>query len=234
MVNEDKKRKHWLRNMKQRGMGSTFKDFFVTTMLGGVLVLLPIVLFLVVINFVLRIIAGLIGPIALIFSSGDMAPFIANVLAFIIVVLLCFLVGLFIRTRSGRELFIYFDKNYLAQLPFYSTIQQTVQQFFGKKESSFSQVVLIEVFGSLMTGFVTQEHANGLYTVFVPTAPNPTNGFVFHVKKEKIVFTDVKPEDAIRTVIGVGTGSQILFDDLKPAPPPDPQISEEPSPIVLD
>lgn len=220
--------------MKRRKVPRSFQKFFTTTLLGGILVLLPIVLFLFVIGFVFRMVVGLIRPITLIFSSADMAPFIANVLGLIIVVLFCFLVGLFIRTRSGRELFIYFDKNYLAQLPFYSTIQQTVQQVFGKKESSFSQVVLIEVFGGLMTGFVTQEHANGLYTVFVPTAPNPTNGFVFHVKKEKIVFTEVKPEDAIRTVIGVGTGSQILFSDLQPAPPPDPKITEDPGPIVLD
>jgi len=63
-----------------------------------------------------------------------------------------------------------------------------------------------------MTGFVTNELPNGLYTVFVPTAPNPTNGYIFHLRKDQLEFLDIKAEDAMRTVIGVGTGSEILFD----------------------
>ena len=72
---------------------------------------------------------------------------------------------------------------------------------------------MVKVFTSdtLMTGFVTEILNEDLYTVFVPTGPNPTNGFIFHVKKDQLVFVDTKPEDAMRTIIGVGTGSGILF-----------------------
>ncbi|MEM9888156.1 MAG: DUF502 domain-containing protein [Bacteroidota bacterium] len=185
--------------------------FLTTTLLGGVLVLLPITLFILLVQFVLRIATRVIEPIAAIFSNASLAPLIAYLLAFAIVVAFCFVVGLFVRTRSGNAVVRYFNRYYLSKLPFYNTIQETVRQFFGKKGSSFSQVVLVDVFDTLMTGFVTAEHENGIYTVFVPTAPNPTNGFIFHVKKEKLIFTDTKPEDAMRTVIGVGTGSGILF-----------------------
>lgn len=186
-------------------------EFLLTTLLGGLLVLLPITIFIFLVQFVFRIIAKVIKPITLIFSSVEMATFIADILAFVIVVAFCFAVGLLFRTRSGNTIIRYFNTQYLSKLPFYSTIQEIVQQLFGKKESSFSQVVLVDVFDTLMTGFVTDEHPNDIYTVFVPTAPNPTNGFVFHVKKEKLIFTTVKPEDAMRTVIGVGTGSSVLF-----------------------
>jgi uncharacterized membrane protein len=62
-----------------------------------------------------------------------------------------------------------------------------------------------------MTGFVTEEVGNDLYTVFVPTAPNPTNGFVFHIPASRLQFVEVKTESAMRTVVGMGTGSSCLF-----------------------
>ncbi|MEL6944524.1 MAG: DUF502 domain-containing protein [Bacteroidota bacterium] len=190
-----------------------FREFLTTTMIGGFLVLLPITIFIFLVQFVFRIVARVIEPIAGFFSNVQMVTFVADLLAFVIVVAFCFAVGLLVRTRSGSAIIKYFNTFYLSKLPFYNTIQEIVDQLFGKKENSFSQVVLVNVFDTLMTGFVTDEHPNGIYTVFVPTAPNPTNGFVFHVKREKLVFTDVKPEDAMRTVIGVGTGSTVFFQE---------------------
>ena len=133
-----------------------------------------------------------------------------------IVIAFCFFVGLFVRTRSGKQIYQFFEQSVLARLPFYNTIKETVKQLFSATGKSFSQVVIAEVMGTKMTGFVTHEHENGLYTVFVPTAPNPTNGYIFHLRKEQLDFLEVKAEDAMRTIIGVGTGSEILF---KPAPP---------------
>jgi len=204
------KRNNQFKNMKRP---RSFKEFLTTTMIGGFLVLLPITIFIFLVQFVFRIVARVIEPIAQFFSNVQMATFFADLLAFVIVVAFCFGVGLLVRTNFGNTIIKHFNTQYLSKLPFYSTIQEIVQQLFGKKESSFSQVVLVDVFDTLMTGFVTDEQPNGIYTVFVPTAPNPTNGFVFHVKKEKLIFTDVKPEDAMRTVIGVGTGSAVLFQE---------------------
>jgi uncharacterized membrane protein len=37
--------------------------------------------------------------------------------------------------------------------------------------------------------------------------------FVFHAQKEHLKYLDVRPEDAMRTIIGVGTGSRVLFEE---------------------
>ena len=58
-----------------------------------------------------------------------------------------------------------------------------------------------------MTGFITDQINDTLYTIFVPTAPNPTNGNIYHVPKELITFLDVSTQDAMRTVMGMGTGT---------------------------
>ena len=72
-----------------------------------------------------------------------------------------------------------------------------------------------------MTGFVTDHRKDGTYTVFVPTATNPTNGFVVHAKERELEFLDIRPDDALRTIIGMGTGSHLLFGVEHPYHPDD-------------
>ena len=118
------------------------------------------------------------------------------------------------QTRFGNQLVSYLENRLLTRLPFYTLIRDTVQQLFGNKETPFKRVVLVNVFNSdtLMTGFITAEMEDYL-TVFVPTGPNPTNGFIFHVRQDQVQSVDIKPEEAMRTIIGVGTGSGILFNN---------------------
>ena len=65
-------------------------------------------------------------------------------------------------------------------------VKETVNQLFNRKSSPFSSVALIQIFQNetLVTGFVTDEHQNGTSSVFVPTGPNPTSGFIYHLPNE--------------------------------------------------
>jgi uncharacterized membrane protein len=64
-----------------------------------------------------------------------------------------------------------------------------------------------------MTGFITDEYNGDSLTVFVPTGPNPTNGFIFHVKEHQIQRVDVSVEDAMKSILGVGTGSKKFMEN---------------------
>lgn len=195
-------------------MINEIKRFSFTTLIGGLLVLLPITIFGVLVKFLFDLISNFLNPIAALFGFIE-NEFLVQLVSFALVIAVCFFVGLAVRTRSGKAYYTYLEKTLLERLPFYSTIRGTVQQLFGDKGSSFSKVVLIEVFDVKMTGFVTSESPDGIYTVFVPTAPNPTNGFIFHTTPDKLTFLEIGPEDAMRTVIGVGTGSDALFQKSK-------------------
>jgi uncharacterized membrane protein len=67
-----------------------------------------------------------------------------------------------------------------------------------------------------MIGFISAEtnEGGGMYSVFVPTGPNPTNGFIFLMEKEQVTFLDIKSEEAMRMIIGVGTGSEKLLANI--------------------
>jgi uncharacterized membrane protein len=64
-----------------------------------------------------------------------------------------------------------------------------------------------------VTGIVTARHANGDYTVYVPTAPIPTSGFVYHLAADCVeLLPHISVETAMRTVISCGSGSQIISE----------------------
>ena len=193
---------------------SRLKRFFVTTLIGGMVVLLPISILVFVIRFLINLISSWLAPISeLLAGTIELNKALLDLIAFIIVILFCFLVGLFIRTQIGKTSFAYIESRFLGLIPFYDTVKGIVQQFTGNKKTPFKQVVLADVFnnGTLMTGFVTDDHGDGRYTIFVPTAPNPTNGFVFHVHKDNLQFIDKDTQEAMRSVIGMGAGSVNLF-----------------------
>ena len=191
-------------------MINRIKNFLLTTFLGGAIVILPITIFVFLFKLIFNFINRILEPLSnWINVNHRMNEILVDLIAIAAIVAFCFMVGLFVKTQIGNNLFSYIETEWLKKLPLYNTIKEIVQQFSGAKKTPFKQVILADVFnsGAKMTGFVTDEHENGNYTIFVPTAPNPTNGFIFHVTKEQIEFLDVNTEDAMRSVIGMGVGS---------------------------
>ena len=195
------------------------QNFINTTLLGGFIVLLPLAIVALLAKSLVGVITNMLKPIAILIHNSlnvELPQLFYSVIAFILVILLFFFLGLFVRTRIGKNIFESFEQRYLTKLPFYSVIKKTVQQFTGVKKMPFSEVVLVDAYGSgvLMTGFLTDSNPElGIYTVFVPTAPNPTNGFIFHVQEHQIIHTpNIKTEDAMRSIIGMGVGSEKVFE----------------------
>jgi uncharacterized membrane protein len=108
------------------------------------------------------------------------------------------------------------ESNLFRKIPGYSMIKDIVSGFFGKKESAFSSVALVRIWGSdtLVTAFVTDKHEDGSYTVFVPTGPNPTSGNIYHLKAENVHIVDVPVQEAMRSIISCGAGSSALVTKL--------------------
>jgi len=186
------------------------KNFFVTTLLGGLVVMLPLAIFIALFSIVWGFIQKLLTPLTdYIAQITEWSNFIVNSIAIAGLILIFFGVGIIIRTNFGQSIINYIEREWLEKLPFYGTIKETVQQFSGAKEMPFSKVVLVDVFntGTRMTGFVTDRLDNGDITVFVPTGPNPTNGYIFHLKPDQVEEIDASTEEAMRSIIGIGVGS---------------------------
>jgi uncharacterized membrane protein len=195
------------------------KKFIKTTILGGVIVLLPVLLTGFLLNWLFNFITGLINPLTkMVVEKAQMQKYVADVLVILIIIAICFIVGLLVSTKLGRFFHRQMEKRILKVMPGYTLFRNTIKQFLGQDKAPVSRVALVQAFGNstLMTGFVTDQHPDGRYTVFVPSALNPTTGLILHMEKQYVHLVDASVEDTMRSIISCGAGStQLLKKMLK-------------------
>jgi len=197
------------------------KRFFLTTILGGVVVLAPGVILLAVFLWLFNLIRGWIQPLTdqvvkHINREHWIGEYLAIAIVLTVIVALCFIIGLLIKTAIGRFLHSQLEQRLLSIAPGYNLIKETVMQFLGRKKSPFSSVAPVRLFGNdtYATAFVTDEHANGYCTVFVPSGPNPTSGLIYHVAPENVVHIQHPVEDVMRSIISCGAGSVAVLEKM--------------------
>ncbi len=191
------------------------KKFIRTTILGGVIVLLPVLLTGFLLNWLFNFITGLIYPLTkMVVEKAHMQKYVADVLVILIIIGICFMVGLLVRTKLGGFFHRQIEKRILKVMPGYTLFRNTIKQFLGQDKAPVSRVALVQAFGNstLMTGFVTDEHPDGRYTVFVPSALNPTTGLILHLEKEYVHLVNVSVEETMRSIISCGAGSTLLLE----------------------
>ncbi|MBW2090890.1 MAG: DUF502 domain-containing protein [Deltaproteobacteria bacterium] len=190
------------------------RTFVKTSLLGGLAVILPVAIFLFVFKWLFSWITNIIQPMTdLVMAKSHLQEVLADVLVLAIIILTCFFVGMIVKTKVGKFIHENLENHILKAFPGYSLIKDTVMQFIDQDKSPFSSVAMVQVFenNTLMTGFVTDNHADGSYTVFVPTGPNPTSGNIYHLRKERVRIIDVPVEEAMRSIISCGAGSTNLI-----------------------
>ncbi len=200
------------------------QNFLRTTLIGGVIVILPAIILIFAFKWLFGVVANAIQPLTNLAVETIPLPerfneAIATVIVLAVIILVCFFFGLFVRTRLGQIIYHGFENSVLSKAPGYRMIKETVNHFIGRKESPFASVALVQLFenDTLVTAFITDRHGNGTVTVFVPTGPNPTTGFIYHLKQEFVHPVAVSVEEAMRSVISCGAGSEKLIKELSNA-----------------
>jgi len=128
-------------------------------------------------------------------------------------------VGWLAKGLIGRS-FIKYAENLVNRMPvvrsFYSGIKQIAETVFAQQERSFEKACMIEYprKGIWAIGFISttakgeiaeRNSSEGpMVSVFVPTTPNPTSGFLLFFPKADIVELDMSIEDAAKLVISAG------------------------------
>ncbi len=188
---------------------------FKGTAFRGFLVLLPLVVLTILFMWVYNIFAGMLSP--LIRLIGAQPGIIANFIVVAAMIVISFLLGTLITTNTGKIIIHFMERNTLYFIPGYATTKSILHQLLDvkAKKSTFLSVALVNLFqtDTLVTGFITEEHDNGMVTVFVPTGPNPTSGNIYHLKKKYIHKLDIPVETAIRSIIVGGKGSKPLVEE---------------------
>ncbi len=193
------------------------RNYFVT----GLLVLVPISLTIFIINYLFLKIDSILRDVIYKFFRSQLGLPLGNEpipgLGFITLVLLIIVVGMLARNYFGKKL-IAIGESILARIPIisriYSTIQQISEAFLSEKREVFKKAVLFEYprKGVYSIGFFTQDTRGpvqdalqeDMVSVFVPTTPNPTSGYLLFVPKQQIIEVDLSVEEALKLVISGG------------------------------
>ena len=190
------------------------RAFIKNSLLGGVVVLLPLTLVIAFFRWLFGFITGLIQP----FTDGlrhiyEMPDYVGHLIVIGIIVFLCFSAGYVVSTRVGNWLWQKVDEFLAEKVPGYKALKDLVAQLMGQGGGAMrGEVCLVRIHGAqvdlTVTGMVTSRHADGRLTVFVPCGPNPTTGFIYHVAPELVELRpDIKVDAFMKTVIACGVGA---------------------------
>jgi len=138
--------------------------------------------------------------------------FLLTFFGVVVFILLITMVGLFTRNLIGIAFFRVLER-FFEQIPVvkgvFSAIKQIAEVFLRDRRTAFQKVVIFAYprQGLYSIGFVTQdEPENSLVNVFLPTAPNPTSGFMLLlVPRRELVELGIPVEDAIKLIVSGGS-----------------------------
>ncbi len=182
-----------------------------TSFIAGVLVIVPIAAAVLILRWLFLYIDGILQPLAKSFLGYTVPG-----LGFAMTVVLIFVTGIIATSVVGKRL-VGFVESLLARVPLfrylYTSIKQIMESFTIPSETRFLQVVLVEFpkKGMRVIGFVTSESSipsgEQLLTVFIPTSPNPTSGYLELVRESEVIRTNISIDDALKMVLSAGTVS---------------------------
>lgn len=137
--------------------------------------------------------------------------FLLTIIGVVVFVLLITVVGLFTRNLIGIAFFRVLER-FFEQIPVvksvFSVVKQIAEVFLQDRRTAFQKVVIFAYprEGLFSLGFVTRDDAEQpLVNVFLPTAPNPTSGFMLLIPRHELSELDIPVEDAIKLIVSGGT-----------------------------
>lgn len=184
--------------------------FIKTTLIGGALVILPLVLVAILLQKAIGAAHKALQPLAAHLPGGPVLP---DLIAIGLVVVVCFLAGLLIRTAIGRRFRDLLERRLYDRVPGYKLLKAVGGGSFSDKEGRGIQPAFAEIAGGLAPAFIMERHADGRATVFVPTCPTPAVGALYILAADKVHPVDVPLTKFTNCISAWGLGAK----DLMPA-----------------
>lgn len=144
---------------------------------------------------------------------GQIPAIVGAVLAITILLITGFLGANLIGRRLVTSYELILDRIPLVR-SVYGSVKHFAEIVFSEEGTSFKKVLLIEYprKGLYSLCFLTSENArevqqrtnDDVLTVFLPTTPNPTSGFMLFVPRKDVTVLDMQVEDALKMIISLG------------------------------
>lgn len=192
---------------------------FRTAFFSGLLLVAPLVVTIWAFSKIVELVGGTFRPLYEHYlpDSLQRIPFLWDSLATVVVLLLVTGLGYLSNYVFGKY-FLKVGERFIQRIPgigtVYNSVKQIVATFSTQNRNLFNKVVLVEFprSGTWAIGFLTNKqqsepHARiggEIWTIFVPTTPNPTSGFLVLLPADKIIELDMSVGDGMKMIISGG------------------------------
>ena len=185
--------------------------------IAGLLVWLPFAATIVIVKFLIDLMDKTVLLLPPDWQPANLLGFSIPGFGVIIALSILLLTGMLAANLFGRR-FVEMWERILNRIPLvrsiYSSVKQISSTIFDPSGKSFRKVVLLEYprKGLWSIGFLTNNAMGDelcsvddtLVSVFIPTTPNPTSGFIIMTRKDEITELNMNVEEAFKFVISMG------------------------------
>src|SRR5687767_386585 len=186
--------------------------FVGSSLLAGFLIVVPIYLAVLLLLKVMKSVVMLVRPVALLLPESVPAEML---LSLILVLVICFVIGMLVRTRLGKTIRERMETTWFERIPGYALIRSLSQQLAGSSHEKVWKPAFFESDEGLLPAFIIEEFDDGRYTVFVPSIPTPLAGAVYVLDRKRVHPLDVPFTDALRAISKWGSGSRELVATME-------------------
>jgi uncharacterized membrane protein len=186
--------------------------FTKTTLVGGLIFLLPFIVSLVVVVKAGEIALKVASPVAALLPYGQaIALTVVYLAGTILIALSCFLAGLLAQSHRAGKISQWLENKLLSRIPLYAVAQNASQSIAGIEADDTIRPVLVQIDEGWQIGFEIEPAGPGLVAVFMPGSPNPWSGAVHYVAVGKIRRLDVPLPAVLQSLKRFGRGSAELI-----------------------
>jgi uncharacterized membrane protein len=190
----------------------SIRRYLVGALVTGFIIIVPVYLSILLLLKAMSSVRGLVKPLALLVP--DWLPG-EDLIALLLVLILCIVVGMIVRTRAGRAVREKIERSLFERIPGYALLRSLTQRLVGEDRESVWKPALVEIEEALVPAFIIEELDDGRYAVFVPSVPTPLAGAVYILERGRVHPIDVPFTQAIKVISRWGQGSKELVAVLE-------------------
>jgi uncharacterized membrane protein len=201
-------------------------EFVKTTLIGGLLIVLPSYLTMLLL---IKTVAGLIALLAPLTAQIPASVEHRQIAAIAALDVVCLIAGILVRTKPGSMARSAIEERVLMRIPGYEILRNIIRRLAGHTDETTFTPALVEVEdNALAPAFIIEELPDGRFTVMVPSVPTPAAGALFVLEASRVHPIDVPLATMFRTFSHFGAGTGALVEAMERAeasrrvPEPDP------------
>ena len=192
-----------------------------TSLVAGLLVVVPAGITIFILKFLFNFADGFLGPliarvVRLFYANSGYIPGLGVIAGLVVI----YLTGVLTANFLGRRI-LTLAEDLLYRIPLVKSIYSSSKQVtkvFSSSGNDERRAVFIEypcagsyAIGFQMTSLESMERER-FFSIFVPTAPNPTSGFILYVVADKVYPAPFGVEEAMKIIVSGGVVAPAMIN----------------------